>query len=413
MTKKLICICVMFIFGVGTASGLDFGVSIDSATGVRHSAASELTVSHADTVSFWGVRYPAESPIGFGWRAWYRYSLDRPVAFELDELYLTARIEGDTVDAVVRTGRFSHRDWGGTVFTHAQDGVRALISAGPADIRLFAGTTALIAGHRSAIFLSPLDEENRDALFGSPRVVSGLGIRLPSLFPGFTPILEGIAQFETRPDDAVAYDSQYVTLRLNQSIGAATGVEMVGSVMFMQRRDETIVGQEDLLGLLLRADLQQVVSQAAGLVLGARGWYASGIANPALDLGGFLLASYQPISIHRVATVLPISVGGTMGGRVRAAVKPFSAAEAVWLQEIQVSTQVTPVFRSTDIVEPIDQIDEDSEELYLGTEIGGGITLRPAPDFGVRIAGGVFLPGTALADTAVRWQASTNLSISF
>ncbi|AFG36317.1 hypothetical protein [Spirochaeta africana] len=411
MTGKIL-FAITLILGLAVpVTGLDFGFTIDSATGVRQGAESDAKLSHADTISFWGVRHQGDSPVGFVWRAWYRYSLDRPVAFELDELYLTARIGGDSAETAIRAGRFTHRDWGGTVFNHPQDGVRATISAGPADIRLMTGTTALIAGHRSTIFLSSLDEENRDATFGSPRVVSGLGLRLPSILPGFTPTLEGIAQFEVRPDDDVAYNSQYLTLRLDQAVGGSLSAETLGTLMLAQDNDGGV--ENKILGHYAHAGLQYVRPELSGLSLGLRGWHASGISGPPREVGEYLVGSFQPISIHRVASVIPVPVGGTMGGRLRASVKPFGESAAVWLQETQLSSHVTPLLRSTDLVVPVEQVDPDSDDLYLGTEIGAGFEMRPAPDFGLRIGGGVFLPGAAMADSSVRWQVSTNLSVTF
>ncbi|MFW6363150.1 MAG: hypothetical protein ACOC0D_04830 [Spirochaeta sp.] len=395
----------------GTAAGLDIGFTLDSATGVRQGADPDLSISHADTLEFWGMRHRGESPVGFYWRAWYRYSLDRPVAVELEDLYLTARLEGDAAAAAIRAGRFTLRDWGGTVFNHSQDGAGATISLGPVDMRVFAGTTALIAGHRSTIFLSSLDTDNRDEIFGSPRVVSGVGLRLPNILPGFTPVLEGISQFEIRPDSDVAWNSQYITLQMNQIIGGGFSIDMTGSAMFAQSAE---AGSTDfLLGYHGRAGLQYVQPQIAGLNLGLRGWYSSANEQNPVQAGSLTVSRYQPISTHNVASALPVAVGGTFGGRLQGSVKPFGTGQPIWLQEFLLSVHGIPVFRSAPTAQPIEEVSLDNEDLYMGTEIGAGAALRPTSDLGMRLGGGIFLPGGALTDNSLRWRAAVELSLSF
>lgn len=411
-TRKVIYLILLLSAAAVSVQGLDVGFTLNSVTGARQGSEPGIGFSHADTVSFWGVRARGQSPIGYRWRVWYRYNLDRPVAFELDELYMTARLEGESAVTALRVGRFTHRDWGRVVFNHGQDGVRATLSGNAVDMRLYAGTTALVAGHRSTIFLSPLDSQNRDALFGSPRLISSAALRLPSLLAGITPTIEALGQFELRSGD-VAYHSQYVTLDIDSSVGGGFSLGTTGSVMAMQIEQEDSESLDLRLGYLGRIDMRYVRPALSGLSLLLRGWYASGEQSDGQEIGDFSVGAFRPVSMLRVTSVLPVQIDGTFGGRVQASLRPFSGESPIWLQDTQVSLYGVPLFRTSEQSQLITQVDEDSSNLYMGSEIGTSLAMRPASDFGLRIGGGVFIAGDALIDDSIRWQASADLSFSF
>lgn len=426
--KKRIFVCVTLFFAGISLHSFDIGLSVDASLGLLRSASaaeqgeSSLNLFNSETVTFWGLRNPADVPVGLSWRAWYRYGLEfiegEPTyrnTFELDELYMFGSVDLAMFSAAYRVGRFSIQDWNGTVFRHTQDGARLTLSSGLLDLRVFGGYTGLIAGHNSSLFISPIDEQQRGQRYGgSPRAVFGTGVRFPELLPGFTASIEGLAQMDFNHllvDDAdIQVNSQYAGLLLNQSLGRNLSLDLLGNLMFQQRIEED-ADQVNTLGYLGRLDVSYINPAFKGFSLGARGWYASGAGHDA-ELGPFALGRYRSMHVQNVVSVRPVAIGGTFGSRLRASINPFRDSAAIILQEMQTSAHTTIAFRTDESNTVMGQLSPDSDQLYVGTEIGAGVSFRPFPDLGTRLSGGVFLPGAAFENNFIRWQMALDISLS-
>jgi len=58
-------------------------------------------------------------------------------------------------------------------------------------------------------------------------------------------------------------------------------------------------------------------------------------------------------------------------------------------------------------------VDSASTALYLGTEADLRVNFRPLSDLGLSLTGGMFFPGAALSDKALRLLGRATVSISF
>ncbi|THB67215.1 MAG: hypothetical protein D6B26_01825 [Spirochaetaceae bacterium] len=403
--SKVLLLAFLLAFP-GILGAMDLGVSVDSSSDVQVQLGGYV-LEHMDTITLWGLRQARESgELGFSWRVYYRYSTERMIAFDVDELYLTAQLNAFANRSIIKVGRFTHRDWSGVVFSHAMDGLHVYSETGVADFRAVLGTTAFIAGHNASIFLSSLDSQNRDAMFGSPRAVAGIGARFTQIVDWFVPSLDSVLQYELRPDSDIAVNTQHVIARFDFGIGSRFALQPVLAAMLVQSTDGQATREYGYLGTLR---LQYIQAGLAGLIVQGEGWYASGAGDSAPAISLYSAGAYRPVSTVRVTRIYPLDIGGSMGGKVVLGFNPFKSSDALWLQESRINLQAVGLMQSA--WPQIAQADFFTTR-YLGTDLLLSLVMRAAPELGFRLGGGVFVPGPALADQELITRILLDISLT-
>ncbi len=392
------------IAGSAFALEWDFGATLDGLA-LPKSGVVDTTYQSEFRSAVWGELFqPTEKggSLDLIVQGSYRYTDDRPYIFDVDllrftGLFPTAFGEGTAVE--LKVGRFNFSDATGLILNETMDGAQVSF--------LFSGYRILLAGAYSGFLLNPssnvrisaddwLEAGNNSEFFGPKRIIAQAMVGSE----GFT--LQALAQFDLRGEDnGEIINTQYLGIAGTPPLSAHFYLDYHLTASYGQSTvaDKTTNLISLLGGLGVRFYAEELYASRAH----ARVTYATGFTPIVLLLEDFSLDDFRPISqptlglafSPRLANLLYLDVGYSL--------RPFAGNPSAALSNIEPLARVLVFFRDpvpfwasgapADIL--VNDIDPNSNALYLGTEIEAGVLARLFSDLGLSVIGGVFVPNSA------------------
>ncbi|TVQ37302.1 MAG: hypothetical protein EA384_12545 [Spirochaetaceae bacterium] len=406
------------VVGAWALEGGDWGVTLDSATTLRHSAElDEQEWGQRVRAALWGELFwqlDRGGRLRLTGEGSYVYTDDRDYLFDIDRLRIASLHPGAiTPEAVlaVEAGRFGFKDPSGLVLNHTADGLRAALRLPVVEVELGGAYTGLLLNPSSQIRMTPTDraeEGDDDEYFGPKRVLGQLNVRFGDL-PGRQSVTAGIlAQWDLRDDDqAFTLNSQYYSLAAAGTLAANLFHSTFITLSTLQA--ETGGESDSGTALLLGTRLRYLREDWLGSRLSAGFNYASGAGD---NLDPFVAINdpasgtvFQP----RLTNLMTISGGY--------AVRPWFGNRSQTLSNIEFSTAVRAFLRARDD-QPLEGegllaglILEDSKR-YAGSEFEWAIRARLLPDLGAALTTGVFVPGDGAVDAEPEFLGRLEVSVS-
>ena len=420
--RRTATFCLLLLLAAGGLFGLDgsdWGVTLDSATTLRHSAElDDQDWGQRVRAAIWGELFwalPDGGRLTVTGEGSYVYSDDRDYLFDIDRLRFSGLFPGATAAqpvVAVDAGRFGFRDATGLILNHAADGVRVALRQPVAEVELGFAYTGLLLNPSSQIRMSAADladEGDDDEYFGPKRTLAQITLRLPELPGRQTIVTEILAQWDLRDeDDGDLFNSQYLSF-----LGSGPVVANLYHSTFL-----TVAGHQQEIGatkdgwtaMLWGTRLRYLRPDWLGSRIGANFTYASGqkSTNPAglvtmIDSG--------------IGTVFRPRLSNLMIVGTSYALRPWIDSASQSASNIELATGVRTFLRAQDdagladgggLLAPLAL--EDGKR-YLGTEIDMALRARLLPDAGAALTAGVFLPGAAADDAEAEFLVRLEVSL--
>ncbi|MGA2380131.1 MAG: hypothetical protein ABSG85_12585 [Spirochaetia bacterium] len=381
----------------------DYGLTLDSSTFLS-SGVIDTTYESEYKAAVWGELFQATDKGGsldLTAQGSYRYTAARPYIVDLDLLRFTGLFSeamGAGTAVELKAGRFNFSDATKLILDQTLDGVQVSL--------LFSGFQVRLAGAYSGFILNPssnvrisaddyLEVNDNSVFFGPKRLITQAFIGSD----GFA--LQALAQFDLRGDTGgEIVNTQYLgiagvprlipNLYLDYHLTASYGQSTVG--------DKTTNLISALAGLGFRFYAEELAASRAHVQV----TYATGFTPVVLLLNNFSFDDFRPISqptiglafSPRLANLLYLDVGYSFRPFVNnpspslSNIEPLVGARIFFRDPVPLLVSGTPA----DIL--VNDLNPNSTELYLGTEIDAGVMARIFSDLGMSIQGGVFLPST-------------------
>ena len=422
MKRTAACVLALMLIAAGARvwaqQGGDWGVTLDSATTLRHSAElDEQEWGQRLRAALWGELFwqlDRGGRLTLSGEGSYLYTDERDYLFDVDRLRVSSLHPGAfTPEAVLAldAGRFAFREPSGLVLNHSADGVRAALRFPTVEVELGGAYTGLLLNPSSQIRMTPTDraeEGDDDECFGPKRVLGQLNVRFGDL-PGRQSVTAGVlAQWDLRDDDeAFTLNSQYYTLAGAGAVAANLYHRTFVTLSTMQA--EVDGESESGTALLLGTGLRYLREDWLGSRLSAGFRYASGQGD---NLDGFVTINdpatgtlFQP----QLTNLMVISGGY--------AVRPWFDNRSQTLSNIEFSTALRTFLRAQDD-QPLQGggllaglILEEGKR-YAGSEFEWAIRARLLPDLGAALTTGLFLPADGAVDAEPEFLGRLEVSVS-
>lgn len=375
----------------------------------------------------WGGLGKSGAEWSFGGRISYEYTDEIPWLVDLDYLrfqYWIPVASDKLTTLTFSAGRFRFTDPSGWVLSHTADGasVRAVFPRFEAGFS--AGYTGLMVSPRSDILMTVADWSDSDLgpseflgdrFFGSRRIFMVADFLFPVQRGDITAF--AAAQFDLRGEDTLLH-SQYLGLVSRQRYG-----------QFLEEHFSAILQAGELvapdldprfaLGLMVAWDWTYSREDWLGSVFSGRL-----ILTPP-DRGGDLIEStglgvmgFVPISHRELGTAVDPLPGGLALIEAGYSFRPLMGKGSGAGEYLEPYALFRGYFRTWPQSVGWIETDTESESLFLGTEMEGGLRWRPFSDLGVGLTGALFLPAVAPFGAVVEgaepfWSVSLDVSLNF
>ena len=407
---------LLFFISAGTAPALDFGATLENATGFVKDPVPEFT--QRNTLALW---FSGDfGNLSLDAQGSYTFTLDRYYLFTVDVLDFGGEFlfEGGTPVALsFDAGRFVFSDFSGKLFDHRADGLRVGIGLPRLTITAEGAFTGLIQVPNSTVVLSisdRLDQTAPGTVLAAPRLVESLTVEFPEILGRQTITLSALLQQDLRPAGNLApgggpVHTQYFGLGLEGPIVRP----LYYNAFFYLNTGWT--GAGNILAFLSGAELDAYFVEALASRIGAQFVYASGDADYTSLYEGNTSGSgtgFLPVSAYTPMLVFTPRLSNLFFGRLLYSFKPFANTRSGAARNLQIEVSAAPFFRS--VAGPISEggVDAASTSLYLGTEADIVIRARPLSDLGLGLSFGIFFPGTAMTDPTIRMLGRLEVSVS-
>lgn len=422
--KRAATLCLFFLLltagGLFGLDGSDWGVTLDSATTLRHSAElDDQDWGQRVRAAIWGELFwalPDGGRMTVTGEGSYVYSDDRAYLFDIDRLRFSGLFPGATAAqpvVAVDAGRFGFVDATGLILNHTADGVRVGLRQPMAELEFGVAYTGLLLNPSSQIRMSAADladDGDDDEYFGPRRTLLQITLRLPELPGRQTIVTDVLAQWDLRDEDDgdELFNSQYLTF-----LGSGPLAPDLYHTTFL-----TMAGHQQKLGgtsdswtaMLWGTRLRYLRPDWLGSRIGANFTYASGQKsnNPAglvtmIDSG--------------IGTVFRPRLSNLMILGTSYALRPWIDSASQSAGNIEFATGIRTFLRAQDDAGLADgggllvPLTLEDGKRYLGTEIDIAVRARLLPDAGAALTAGLFLPGAAAEDAEAEFLVRLEVSL--
>ncbi len=403
--KLLISIvaCLALIAGGAFALDVDYGVNLDSSTFLS-SGVIDSTYYSQYKAAVWGELFQAKDNGGsldLTAQGSYRYTAEYPYIVDLDLFRFTGLFSGAMgagTAVELKAGRLNFSDATKLILDQTLDGVQVNL--------LFSGFQVRFAGAYSGLILNPSsnvrisaddwDEVNNSSVFFGPRRLIAQASIGSDAFA-----LQALAQFDMRGSSA----EQLIN---TQYLGIA-GVPRLSPDLYLDYHVTASYGQSTVGGTTTN-----IISALSGLGLRfydealsesrahAQVTYATGFSPVVLALNNLSLDNFRPISQPTIGLAFSPQLANLLYLDVGYSFRPLAGSSSATLSNIEPMVGARVFFRdpvpllvsgaAADIL--VNDLNPNSNALYLGTEIDVGVAARIFSDLGLSIQGGAFLPST-------------------
>ena len=318
-------------------------------------------------------------------------------------------------------GRFLLTDPTGDIYNQSLDGAQLVFAYPAVTVTATVGYTGLTIKPSSTILMSKADVTGLDSsaqYFGSPRAVGLLTIVAPSLFMRQDLTLSAMAQADLRPlfannlvaagtttlspNEGGPLDTQYFTVELAGPLVSTffwSGSFTLGTGrMLSYVVNDGMYEYTPVLSFLATGGVRYYRSDLLGLAVGLDATYAGGDADFSTFYEGNTqgnATAFIPVTQSTIAAVFNPQLSNIVTGGLTVSVKPLSGMKDPNLSNLQTSVKVIPFMRPSQGPVSVAGVYNANNQLYLGTEVDGGINYRPFSDLGLALSGGVFFPNAA------------------
>jgi hypothetical protein len=414
---KSFIIIGLLVCSLSPATAIDFGLVVDNMVTLSHEAV--FSGSYMGKTTPW-ISYESED-LTFSLQAVYVYTIEIPLYIDLDNFILEYRIPflGDYTGLFsIKAGRFIVSDFSGFVLNHKLDGMQIIHLNAFLDISLFAGYAGLLLKPYSTIQLSKADitdTSDNDIFFAPPRFIGMLQIAFPELFPKHTLTTSFLAQIDLRTeglmDEGVGIyngatggylNTIYTGLGLSGAVGSSFFYDIFG--YFCTGETLSFIGDVSMIGLYR---YKSILSFLAG---GAMRFYFEDFLQSRLSISAMYTSGdadyidfyegntdgdanqFIPIVHLPVALVFTPELSNIALCEFSFSLKPFSGGEGSFMQNFQTILKTVFFLRSTMGLISEAGLNQESDSVYLGTEIDGIINIRILSDLGCALSVGCFIP---------------------
>ena len=366
--KALLWTVLLLLLPAVTLSAFDWGVVLDNNSTLTFTEGEDADNDQRNKVSLWGEHFWADAAdtqytLTFNGYFLYDYTSepeDEIIAVNPDLIRLKVKKAGLFDDKAVldaSIGRFRFSDPSALVLSHTADGASAQIDYGSVIVKAAAGYTGLQLKPEASVNMSAADaadDADDDVYFAPKRIFEQAEIVLPALIERQRFTLSGLLQQDLR-DEGDKLDSLHI-------VGAANG-ELTKGLYYNATGAVAMNLSDDLSGFMAAGSLyyfseELYYSRVSGGVLYADEDFFS-VSPPTLGL------VYAPA----IADLTRISFDYSL--------RPWGDRVTPGLANLQFAA-------GGKIFMPAGE--------YAGTELEGGVKIKPTSDFGASVKGGVYLP---------------------
>ncbi len=417
--KKLLVFVIILLAAAATVSAFDFGLTIDNSTGFTKDE-EEAEFTQRDKASLWFDGNVTKN-LTFATQGSYTFTIDEPVFFDLELL----RVGGNFANTgenpfsfSFKAGRFKLSDFTNKVLSHTADGGYIELASPTLSISFSTGFTGLVQKPASSILMSLSDVEDRELdgyYFGSHRFIQGMNIKFPEILFNQTLNLSMLYQRDLRAEERLHSGGGYVHTFYHGAGLSGPIVPPLYYNAFVYINSGTVAGDSilaEMAGVTLNLYLQELLGSKVSLDF----VYASGDA----DYDSFYegntegaATAFVPISISTPALVFAPQLSNIIYGTFSFLIKPLYNLDSEAAKKFSIELKVSPFLRPTPGPISVSGVDDDSEELYAGTEVDTIISARPLSDLGLGLSFGMFFPGEIMESEEVQLLGRFDLSLSF
>ena len=409
----------------------DFGGAFTNSTGLVSDAfdsSSELEQINTLTLRF-EVSGEAETGVtgNFVAQGRYEYTDDRAFLIDADVLRFQGvfpGILGDKSVTEINAGRFYFSDPSGMVLAHTADGASFRFLYPNVRISLAGGYTGLLVNPSSDIRMTNLDKSEEDmdledTYWGPKRVFAQAAFTFPGLWWLDSLSLFTLAQFDLRDDsEGTVVDSQYLGLFTQRRYGQNLYQDLF---LIAQAAQYSTPDQEDryALGLLFGLNFRYLKESWSGSRFNLRMLATPPdiAADDLLDSIPFGVLGFVPMNEPFLGTSVSPELKALGLVELGYSFRPFMKSSSEIASRIQPSVAARGYFRTYSV--DVNWIEtNDSDSVFIGTELEAGLAWRIFSDLGLTLTGAWFLPATGSAGAASDdmeniWLFRTGLSLSF
>lgn len=456
-----IMLAVLMLLPIGSLFSFDWGGSVTTSTTLRSVGDDSDEEIFANTEQF---TFYLNTPLGTK----YRLESQAAARFDAEPLLFAADVErlylqrvrrpgqGAMSEFVTRTGRQTISDPAGVVVRHVVDGLGVIVRYPRVEVGLSAGYTGFVNKEFSSASISlhdSLDADDDDVYFGPPRLIGQGRVALNNIFAGQNIRGAFIFQEDLRdPDEVVQVgeerpelleagrelggliDTQYVVLALDGPIptGSMPGqlfyqaayVLNLGRTLSLVDDEAAIAGEsyqyKPIRAHLARLNFQYFLPRALSTAAGAGVTFSSGDDSYTSFTEGNVsevATMYTPVTPAGSGAVFGMTHGNATIVEIFYSLKPLERMRSPFLNTMQAQLAGYSFFRSAGSGPvSVADVDGETDEAYLGSEVDLALRFRPYSDFGFGLTGGVLVANdAAMADGAnsVDYIVRLDASLSF
>ncbi len=413
--KKVMLAAAILALAVTGASALDtdFGLTLDASTFLS-SGVIDSTYASQYRAAVWGELLQTMGnggSIDLTAQGSYRYTAARPYIFDVDLLRFTGlfpQVLGAGTAIELKAGRFQFSDATGLILDQTLDGLQVSFLFSGFRIQLAGAYSGLILNPSSNIRISADDQSeanNNSVFFGPRRLITQVFLGAD----GFA--LEGLAQFDLRGSGAAEIiNSQYLGI---------VGVPRIAPGLYLDYNltgsyAQSTVGPNtvDIISGLAGLGFRYYNEDLAASRFHVKATYATGFTPIVLLLNTISLDNFRSISQPTIGLVFSPALANLLYLDAGYSLRPFVRNSSTILAHIEPMVGARVYFRDpvplllagTPATLLVNNFNSSSTDLYLGTEVYGGVSARVFSDLGLSVLGGAFIPsaGGSAAFTSSR-----------
>lgn len=428
--KKIILLLLIFV----TASAvfaLDWGGNIENYTLVENDI-DELT--QKNKLSLWLELNPTDLiTIGGQISGAYSYG-DYNFLLDLDHLYAEIIIPKNLLAVTMKFGRFFQSEFSGNVFAHKMDGLFISLGIPLGNFSLGIGYTGLLMkaeakfDQTSADFI---DDDDNDLIFAPKKLIANLSASFIDIFPAHQLDIAILGQYDLRTgtkikdgdpitkDGDIRFNSLYAGIGLS---GVAASVFVYNLFFYYQfgnslSEEDTTYKSSFHSAFLAGVNLNYILNKFLFSKFSLSALYASGDN----DIGSVTAGvskkgnntQFIPITTSSTGLLFDPNISNLIKTSFEYSLKPFSSLSNKVMKEFLASIKGTAYFKTTDSEVSEATIWLAEGEKYLGTEVILNIGFRPVSDFGISLAGAVFIPNSSSSENEIQYGGMLFASLSF
>ena len=421
--KPVVILLVLLVtFLLPCYAQIDFGATVDNATGLSTDGSPEF--SQMDKLSLWFDAALGEW-MSLAVQGSYTFSLERYYLFDVDFLEFEGKFPIEMGASIFNfaAGRFAFLDFTQNVLDHRLDGVLLGLQLPFMRITAACGFSGLLFNPTSSIIMSKADStrsQNDNQLLASPRLIEIADVIFPELLLRQNLHLSIVLQQDLNPaaDLAAAGETTLTTANGGRLSTQYWGAGISGAIApslyydaFFYLGTGSVLSYisgtyryTPIIAFLTGGGVRLYIEEALGSIIELKTIYSAGDADSTTTFreGNTVgdATTFVPISRPNLALVFSPQLGNLFFVELSYSLKPFSWAEAKVFDTLQNVFKGIVFFRPTTGLISESGINSSSASPYLGTEVDWIINFRPLSDLGFALSLGLFIPDNVSSASA-------------